>query len=66
MNTSPEVTLVNTVKEQDRPVQTLDLSPGSVPYVKQSGAGEMQQIAAFEVAGDTLSLFKFNQRIKRP
>lgn len=42
MNVSTELASVNTAVEQDRPVQMLDLSPGTIPYVKQLEGGEIQ------------------------
>lgn len=42
VNVRTALTLVNTSEEQDRPVQMLDLSPGTIPYGKQSQGGEVQ------------------------
>lgn len=39
---STELTSVNTAKEQDRTVQMLDVSPGTIPQVKQLQGGEIQ------------------------
>lgn len=39
VNVRAELTLVNTAEEQDRPVQMLDLSAGTIPYGKQLQGG---------------------------